>query len=50
MASETPARLLGLERSRGLLAVGKRADLVAFDRKFRVLLTLVAGRIVYKRG
>jgi len=49
MASETPARLLGLERSRGLLAVGKRADLVAFDRKFRVLLTLVAGRLVYER-
>lgn len=49
MASEVPARLLGLERSRGAIGVGKRADLVAFDRSFRVLLTIVGGRIVYQR-
>jgi N-acetylglucosamine-6-phosphate deacetylase len=47
MASETPARLLGLERERGSLAVGRRADLVAFDRSFRVGLTAVGGNIVY---
>ena len=49
MASEVPARLLGL-RDRGALATGRRADLVAFDRRFRVLLTLVAGRVVFQRG
>ena len=48
MASEVPARLLGLERSRGSLTVGKRADLVVFDRRFRVLLTMVGGRIVWR--
>ena len=48
MASEVPARLLG-DRSRGALEVGKRADVVAFDRNFRILLTLVDGRIVYDR-
>ena len=47
MASETPAHLLGLGRTRGTLAPGQRADLVAFDRTFRVRLTLVGGRIVF---
>ena len=48
MATEIPARVLG-ERRRGTLAVGARADLVAFDKSFRVLLTMVGGRIVYQR-
>jgi len=48
MASEVPARLLRLG-SRGALRVGARADLVVFDRTFRVRLTLVGGRLVYQR-
>ena len=48
MASETPARLLGL--SRGRLEQGRRADLVIFDAHFQVRLTIVRGRIVYQRG
>ena len=49
MASEVPARLLGLARSHGVLAIGRRADLVVFDRAFRVRLTMVRGEIVYQR-
>jgi N-acetylglucosamine-6-phosphate deacetylase len=48
MATETPARLLGVERSMGTLAVGRRADLVAFDAHFRVRLTLVGGRVAFE--
>ncbi len=50
MASEVPARLLGLQRSRGALEVGKRADLVTFNEQFQVLMTIVNGKIVYQRG
>ena len=50
MASEVPARLLGLQRSRGALEVGKCADLVMFNERFHVLTTIVNGSIVYQRG
>lgn len=49
MASTAPARLLGLARERGRLAVGARADLVAFGSDFRVRFTMVRGRMVYQR-
>ncbi|MBI3320624.1 MAG: N-acetylglucosamine-6-phosphate deacetylase [Candidatus Omnitrophica bacterium] len=49
MATRNPARLLGLDDDLGALEVGQRADLVAFDRNFRVTMTLVDGQIAYQR-
>lgn len=49
MASAVPARLIGLQRSRGMLHVGMRADLVGFDRTFRVLTTIVGGETAFWR-
>jgi N-acetylglucosamine-6-phosphate deacetylase len=48
MASEVPARVLGL-KSKGRIATGYDADLVLLDETFRVVATLVAGRIAYQR-
>jgi N-acetylglucosamine-6-phosphate deacetylase len=44
MASRTPARFLGLESELGAIAPGYRADLVAFNSKYEVIETWVAGQ------
>ncbi|MGB9042983.1 MAG: amidohydrolase family protein, partial [Pseudolabrys sp.] len=43
-ASLTPARFLGLDNERGVLAPGARADLVALTEELRVVATWVDGR------
>ncbi len=50
MATSTPARLIGEHKRIGTLERGKDADVVVFDREFRVQLTMVKGRIVYRRS
>ncbi len=46
MASANPARLLGLESTRGSIELGKRADLVAMDADGNVKFTIIGGRLV----
>ncbi len=46
MASSNPARLLGIDSTRGSIEVGKRADLVAFDQDGNIKFTMVGGRLV----
>ena len=48
MASGNPARLLGL-KNKGEIKAGYDADLVLFDNKYDVWMTMVEGRIVYKK-
>jgi N-acetylglucosamine-6-phosphate deacetylase len=43
-ASLTPARFLGLDKERGALIAGARADLVALSKDLRVITTWVDGR------
>ena len=48
MATLTPARILSISHERGVLAPGMKANIVVFDEKFEVKLTIVEGEIVYQ--
>jgi len=47
MASLNAARVLKMKHRRGILAVGKDADLVVLDERLSVLATIKAGRVLY---
>jgi N-acetylglucosamine-6-phosphate deacetylase len=49
-ATATPARVLGDERSRGVLASGARADLVVLDARYAAQATVIGGRVVHDPG
>lgn len=48
MATLTPARVLGLENTRGSLAAGRAADIILFDDDVNVSLTMIDGRVVWE--
>ncbi len=50
MATINPARCLGVEDKKGSVEPGKDADIVILDKKLKVELTMVKGKIVYERG
>lgn len=49
LATANPAQALGLT-DRGVIAVGKRADLIVVDTRDRITLTLSDGNVVYANG
>ncbi len=50
MASLNPATLLKIDNKLGSINVGKLADIVVFDDSFIPQLTLIEGKIVYKKN
>lgn len=47
MMTLNPARILGVDGSKGSIAIGKDADMVIFDEQINVAATIVRGRIAY---
>ena len=47
--SQNPARVLGLDSRKGVVAAGMDADLVLLDDDLSVYATIVAGKIVFRR-
>ena len=50
MATTNPAAIINEDKLRGSLGVGKVADIVIMDRDLNVIITMVAGKIVYESG
>ena len=47
--TENPARVLGLEKTKGRIAPGYDADMVILEKDLSVRTTLVAGQVVHQR-
>lgn len=47
--TSNPARLLGLEESKGSIEAGKDADFTSFDKDINIFSTYVKGKKVYER-
>ena len=47
-ATKNPARMLGIDKETGSIAVGKKADFAVLNENYDVLMTVRDGEIVYK--
>lgn len=47
MISQTPAKIMGIEASKGSLVVGKDADILIFDKNINIKITMINGNVVY---
>ena len=47
MMSQTPAKIMGIEISKGSLVVGKDADVLIFDENINIKVTMINGNVVY---
>ena len=47
MMSQTPAKIMGIEVSKGSLVVGKDADVLIFDENINIKITMINGNVVY---
>ncbi len=48
MATEIPAKIMGIADKKGTLSQGKDADIIVFDKDFNILIAMVEGEILYR--
>ena len=48
MMTSTPASIIGVDKDRGSLSVGMRADIVIFDADINVKMTMIKGKVITK--
>ena len=49
MASLTPATILKINDKKGSVEVGKDADILIFDERINIGMTIIGGKVVYER-
>ncbi len=49
MASLNGVKVLNLDHKKGILAVGKDADIVVMNQKYEVFMTIIGGKMGYKK-
>ena len=49
MITATPARILNVNDKKGELAPGKDADIVIFDADINIQMTIIKGKIIYRK-
>ena len=49
-ATANPAKLLGIENHKGSLKIGFDADIILMDENFEVYLTIIDGKIIFRKS
>lgn len=49
MITINPAHMLNVHEQKGSLEAGKDADIVIFDKDINILMTIIAGEVIYKK-
>ena len=49
MVTTTPARIMGIDNTKGSLKKGMDADVVIFDKDIHIKMTIINGKIVYRQ-
>jgi N-acetylglucosamine-6-phosphate deacetylase len=47
MMTESPARVLGIEKQKGSIQVGMDADIVIFDNNINIKHTIIQGNVIF---